>query len=630
MSISFKKLGLLSLSIGVSMAFAELQLVMNQVGFETKGFKNAVLVGEESVGSLEIRSVSGQVQNIDISVGELKEWIPAQHQARLIDFSSLQTPGEYAIYRNGEPLGRTFKVESGVYLDALHKSLKFFYFNRASIELVEEYAGIYARPAGHPDTNVFRHISYEEKGWAWAYPDSISAAKGWYDAGDYGKYTVNSGIANYTLQALYEHFSDFMSKQTWNIPESGSETPDVLSEIRWNTDWLLDMQLESGAVPHRLTTLRHAATVMPNQDLGRRFYFLPSTSATYAFAGIMAQMARLIHPFDREYSQRCIEAAIKAWAWSQANPWEEFVQPAGANTGEYGKSSVSAERRWAAIELGLTTGNQDYFDKAALYIIGANVPGWADISALSYLAQATSNPDWGMPEEMREDAKISILFQADRLLKTAEEASYGISMARGHYYWGSNGVAANQGMILLNAFYLTGEDKYLWAAQGILDYLLGRNPLDISYVTGVGHVWPKNPHHRPSARDEVDEPVPGMIVGGPNPNNRTSDACSPPLGAPPAMSFVDVYCNYSTNEIAINWNAPFAYLVGAISAIYSAEDPKQAFKPLASFDYENLRSPTQKIDPRVKNLPSYLQFNGRTMEVKTPHGILNSAGQKIK
>jgi endoglucanase len=133
-----------------------------------------------------------------------------------------------------------------------------------------------------------------------------------------------------------------------------------------------------------------------------------------------------------------------------------------------------------------------------------------------------------------------------------------------HFVWGSNSVAANQGILLVWAYRLTGERAYLRRALANLDYLMGCNATGYSFVTGVGDRTPQNPHHRPSVSDGVDAPVPGLLVGGPNPGQQ--DGCTYPSDAP-ARSYTDVTCSYASNEIAVNWSAPLVYLAAAMEAL---------------------------------------------------------------
>jgi endoglucanase len=139
---------------------------------------------------------------------------------------------------------------------------------------------------------------------------------------------------------------------------------------------------------------------------------------------------------------------------------------------------------------------------------------------------------------------------------------------RSVFVWGSSAVAANQGLVLVQAYRITRDTSFLRAAAANLDYLLGRNPTGYSFVTGVGMRTPMFPHHRPSAADTVAAPVPGLLVGGPNPGQQ--DKCAGYPSSLPALSYLDAQCSYASNEIAINWNAPIVYLSAAIDAEYGA------------------------------------------------------------
>src|SRR5439155_20475467 len=84
------------------------------------------------------------------------------------------------------------------------------------------------------------------------------------------------------------------------------------------------------------------------------------------------------------------------------------------------------------------------------------------------------------------------------------------------------------------------------------------------FVAVAGKKSPMHPHHRPSVADGIEEPVPGLLAGGPNPGRQ--DKCSYEFTETEA-SYVDSDCAYAANEIAINWNAPMVYLANAIEAL---------------------------------------------------------------
>jgi endoglucanase len=132
------------------------------------------------------------------------------------------------------------------------------------------------------------------------------------------------------------------------------------------------------------------------------------------------------------------------------------------------------------------------------------------------------------------------------------------------FNWGSNSNAANQGMLLIKAFLLTKEKKYIDYALTNVDYLLGRNATGYCFVTGIGSKPTMFPHHRQSVADGIAEPVPGLLAGGPNP--AMQDKCKYEF-TEPETAYTDDDCSYASNEIAINWNAPAVYLLNAIEAL---------------------------------------------------------------
>jgi len=135
---------------------------------------------------------------------------------------------------------------------------------------------------------------------------------------------------------------------------------------------------------------------------------------------------------------------------------------------------------------------------------------------------------------------------------------------RRDFIWGSNAVAANQGIVLINAYLLTKEKKYIAHALTNLDYLLGKNATGYSFITGIGSFSPLHTHHRPSVADGITGPVPGLLAGGPNPGRQDSVHYE---YTEPETAYTDDDASYASNEIAINWNAPAVYLAAALEAL---------------------------------------------------------------
>ena len=539
------------------------KVYVNQLGFTPGAAKGAVYVQGEAGAALTLRNVADpETVVLPLEPAEATMWSPSQELASRLDFTSWTQPGSYAIYENGTAISPVFTIASDVYQDLVKASIKWFYYQRASIELKEEHAGQWARPAGHMDTLVqfLNEDGTETK-------LDLNASKGWYDAGDYGKYIVNSGITMYTLLSLYEHYKNVFNNLEWNIPESGNGFPDLLDEIRWNLDWMLTMQDPAdGGVYHKLTTKRFSGSVMPDKDNATRYVVMKTATATYDFAAVMAQAARLYSVLGHhEDAGKFYDAAKAAFAFAEENSGLRFVQPRGMNTGEYGDSNPFDERLWAVVSLALVRQESEYVDMVKTNTRWyTQTPGWNGVGMLATF-EAMRYPElFGQPAVAAQD---SIKSAASRLLERAKKSSYGVATTS--FYWGSNSVVANEGIIMLHAYYLTEEPEYLHAAQAHLDYLLGRNPVDISYVTGFGTRSTMDPHHRPSESDGIVDPVPGMLAGGPHLGGQDIKSSCPDYRVTnaPALSYVDHRCSYATNEVAINWNAPLAYLAGAIHGL---------------------------------------------------------------
>ncbi len=536
----------------------------NQVGFLTKSQKQMAVIGAEGK-EIVFKNTDG-TEVLKATVPEAQTWAPAgDTAASLVDFSKIQTEGTYQAYLGDEKIGHPIIIGDDALEDAAKASLKFFYFQRASTALEEEYAGVYARAAGHPDTAVRYHIST-------GIDNSdlrFNGAKGWYDAGDYGKYIVNSGITTYTLMQLYQHNKEYFKNLNLNIPESKNDVPDILDEIRWNLEWMLTMQDTDGGVFHKLTTLKFSGTVMPEGDVVPRYAIGKSTQATWDFAAVLALAADIYYPFDKDFATNCANAAAKARWWAINNQTTYFTQPTGVNTGTYEDRNASDEKIWANAELYRISKNPVFSEIIEQFPLTQGrwrLQSWQSTNALAAMTIAT-NPEV-FPKDFVDSAQACIYYLADSYLDLLNNNGYGVAMHENDFNWGSNSFAANKGMILIHAYILSKDKKYLDAATGILDYLLGRNPMDISYLTGYGVNSAKDPHHRPSQADKIDDPIPGMLVGGPN---YTATDCAKNYVDIKAVakSYYDNSCSYATNEVAINWNAPFAYLAGSLQAIAS-------------------------------------------------------------
>jgi endoglucanase len=551
-------------------------IALNQLGFYPDAPKVAIVSGKTS-GDFKVKTSAGKV----VFSGKLK---PSGHadfagiKTALADFSAFHQTGNFVIAVDSLGNSYPFSIKPNVYADAAKASVKAYYFMRASTDLPEKYAGKWHRAAGHPDTAVLIHPSAASANRPTG--TKIKASRGWYDAGDYNKYVVNAGISTGTLLSLYEDFPDHMRSVQTNIPETGNHIPDLLNEVLWNLHWMIAMQdPEDGGVYNKLTNAAFDGMEMPEKGTEPRYVVQKGTAATLDFAAVMAQAARILKQFPQveSFSDSCLTASKKAWQWSVKNPNMKYDQEAinqkfspKITTGGYGDASFTDEFIWAASELTITTGDDSYYSSVnALADPAMPLPSWAQVKLLGYYALAKNQDKLiGKAKSDLPEIKKQLTAFADQLVSGADATAFHTVFGKTarEFNWGSNSSAVNQGVALIKVYRLTGDRKYLNAALTNLDYLLGRNATGYSFLTGYGSKAPMHPHHRPSVADGIVDPVPGLLVGGANPGRQ--DGVTYP-SAIPDRAYIDDDRAYAANEIAINWNAPFAYLINAIEALQS-------------------------------------------------------------
>ncbi|MDO3625119.1 glycoside hydrolase family 9 protein [Mucilaginibacter sp. BT774] len=548
---------------------------LNQVGFYPNAPK-IVIVLTNKKGSFSLQTPDKKI----VFKGILKKSIQPNFAGQytwIANFSAFTKPGKYVLNVSGLGTSYTFSISKNVHQQVANASIKAFYFMRASTPLLEKYAGKWHRAMGHPDNKVLVHASAVSEG----RPEGtlVSSPRGWYDAGDYNKYIVNSGISTYTLLSLYEDFPEYMKTVKLNIPESGNGIPDLLNETLWNLRWMLTMQDSiDGGVYHKLTNAAFDKMEMPDKATEPRYVIQKSTAATLDFTAVMAQSARVFRQYEVQlpgFADSCREAALKAWEWAQTHPhiiYNKYVLNDNFSpkitTGDYGDGEVRDEFIWAASELFVTLKDIKYVHKInVIPDVKMPLPSWSQVRVLGYYTIArNSERVAGTGYKNIAEIKKRIVSYADGLIKDASKTAYIAVMykKKANFIWGSNSVAANQGIALIQAYKLTGDKKYLKYALDNLDYILGRNGTGYSFVTGYGSKTPMHPHHRPSIADGIVDPIPGLLAGGANPG----DEDHVPLPSfIPDEAYTDNDQAYASNEVAINWNSPFAYLANALEAL---------------------------------------------------------------
>ena len=533
----------------------EVAIRRNQVGCYPEQEKVIVVEGVKPSAKISLTTPKGKVLKTKVTRTAVSPWSGKERQ--VIDLGKLTDTGIYKLSVGGQQC--ELRVSDRPYHDIATASLRLFYLIRSGIPI--EQGGDYNRPLGHPDTHVLIHPSA-------ATPQRpaatvINSPFGWYDAGDYNKYVVNSSFSIGLMFAAYEQLTDYFATLNTDIPESNNQTPDFLDEMMFNLKWLLTMQDPGdGGVYHKLTTPNFEGFVMPKDCHQQRYVVAKSVTATLDFAAVMADAARLFQPFNdyARFPEIATAAAEKAYQWAKEHPnafyhQERLTDPA-VSTGTYGDGNAKDEFFWAASALYRLTHKSYYLDEARQYQPSRfSIPSWGGVASLGAFEWMT-DPQM---TELRDPMVKQMMDYCEEAIKGVESSSFQSPFGNkpDDFGWGClSEKCCCQAFVLLYADKLQGTSKYRRYALQNADYLLGRNATGYCYVTGFGDKSPMHPHHRISAADDVEAPFPGMLVGGPNPGQQ--DKASGNLTYPsnyPDESYIDVEESYASNEIAINWNA---------------------------------------------------------------------------
>lgn len=492
------------------------------------------------------------------------------------------------------------KVSDKAFPTLVNSLIKGLYYQRCGCELESRHAGIFTHKACHTAPAFY----WEDK------TRSKLIRGGWHDAGDYGKYVSPGAVT--VAHLLYAHllFAEGCSDDL-NIPETGNGIPDILNEARYELEWILKMQREDGAFCHKITKDHFAPFIMPEDDTDPEYIVPPSHTATADAVAVLALASRAYKDFDPGFAGCALSASLKGYNWLVAN--QEFIpymNPKGLNTGPYSDTRVIDELFWACCELYAATEDETFKSEAErLYTYGRNVkegpspdsifkemlikeneadaefkrkfPFWhpGDFTGLNFAEFGWSNVAglgalcclFSLKEKagklLYDDLKEVILKLGEDIHSRVRGSKYKTALRPQDYVWGSIICVMNNAMTMLVSFLLTGREDMRDGALCQLDYSLGLNALDLSFVTGLGHRSVQNPHHRPSGADGIDAPVPGFIVGGPN-KQWTYPETKERLGDTPAAKYyLDETPSADTNEVAIYWNSPVIFVAAYFNTL---------------------------------------------------------------
>lgn len=539
-------------------------IAVNLVGFTTDQVKQALLVNTFAkefkvlrLDTMEVvyRDSVGRERSVDLASGD---WVS------VLDFTDLTTQGEYIIQvtdKGGNLLeSGSFRIADDIYTEVMKISLQSFYYQRCGT-LVQNHK-FWSHEVCHKDDALFFYDPSLK----------IDVTQGWHNAGSYNKSSVSTAFSTALLLYLYEANPDAFYDGQIEIPEASNGIPDILDEAAWGLRWLLKMQNHNGGVFHKVAQKEWEEEMLPGDDNSQpRYVFEISSTATADFSAVTAIGARLFEEFNSAFSKQLADASIKAWEYLERNPVVQplggFVNPPGVQGAAFWDNKDTDERQWASIELYKLIHDEtllEYFSRNFKPQRGERLPvlGWQNVQIFALYSFLNTD----IPEKysrLQEELRDFLIMNANAVLRKHADNNYKNLIGHTEYYYGSNSVGLGYAYELIQIYRITGEKRYKRAALDQLHFILGRNPLGISMVTGIGSRSVQRPYHVLSKYDSSEEPIPGMLVGGPNNNSHLRRYyIYRVISEYPAKNYEDTYQNYLVNEVAINFTAVFLYAVG--------------------------------------------------------------------
>ena len=575
-------------------------ILTNQIGYFPNLDKKATLLSDaaegvefnllDEAGNIVYTNVS-QPMGLDADSGD---------SVHVLDFSDFKKTGTYTLRTKDGAESRAFQIGvQEAYSGLVYDALNYFYQNRSGIEIEEQYitsgnTAELARAAGHvSDIAAVQRI--------WGYKPSTveqDVSGGWYDAGDHGKYVVNGGISLWLMQNQYERAllngtTDAYQDGAMKIPENGNGIADLLDESRWEMEWMLKMIVQDGDCKdmayHKVHDIKWTAlAVAPADDPEERILKPPTTAATLNLAACGAQAYRLWKDIDPTFAEQCLTAARNAYDAAKNHPDMYAPLDESIGGGAYGDDDATDEFYWAACELYTSIGedryykdmqNSTHFLEVPTALNGGESVGvvgsfdWGHTASLGSLTMILNKEK--LTEQEASTLEDNITSAGTYFLNLENKQGYGIPYGQSTisyddsdkgYVWGSNSFVADNAIIMAYAYDLSRNTDFLSGVSGAMDYLLGRNPMDYSYVTGYGTHSVQYPHHRWWSNllsDNFPKAPCGVLVGGCNsgmedPWVRGSGWKKGQIA--PQKCYLDHIEAWSVNECTINWNTPLAWV----------------------------------------------------------------------
>lgn len=449
--------------------------------------------------------------------GELKRREAAHdasgEQVWEMDIAALKR-GRYHIRIPRLGISNSFDVGGKGIFRMFFNTQRAFYHQRCGFPLEEPYTS-FTKPACHIWVYESGHMVDDPKYTPKPAEEKREFRGGYHDAADFDCFTYHLRATAQNLDA-YERMPELFTDKQLNIPKSGNGIPDILDEALWALFFYFEHQAEAGSVPKGRSN---------DQDSRRQNHvkwgpfgiFQPDAISNFEYAAVAAQFASVYRNYDAKLAQRYLQSAVKAFDWAEKRIDQEENE------------SINGFLLWAAASLFRATGEQR-FNQVVLRAApeGGLRMHWknavlAPMIQWQYIMCDRAGVDAAVQDALRK----SIIKSADSQLKNridTETYRWGGNSTRA-LGWGNGNGGGRFADLLLRAYWLTNDPKYLDGASLNADFQLGCNPLSKTFISGTGARPPNHPqisaflYEQPGKRGETVEGITIFGISSKDPAN---------------------------------------------------------------------------------------------------------------
>lgn len=449
---------------------AHIYIRVNQLGYLPDDPKTAIIFSKSNLDGREfvVKNLDGKISErglIKSSSGEYGKF----NYIHKIDFSPLRQIDTYYI-QIADYKSPKFRIGSNIYNPVVDSLITFFKIQRCG----------YTSPLGHGICHIADATSLIENGRE--INTRLDVTGGWHDAGDYTKFFNTTAFTTYLMLFAYE-----FDPIKFGFDNNKNNVPDILEEAKIGLDWLIRASYNSKFVTQvQNEEDQNVGWRMPEDD-PLQFNRPAFIGIGKNLIGIYVATLSLAHRIWKEtlryeqFANKCLTLAENYY--SLRNTVKNI---ADEGTDAYVDNSYEGKMALGAIELFLSTNRLSLLAESKVYADSAKSDywwSWGDINSLAHYKLA------------RFDKKY-IDYLKSNLEHFVEESNSSILDVGVKFSWGSNN--AILGIVLQNILYerVSNDRTYNSLAIAQRDFILGRNPWGVSFISKIGETYTKNFHHQ--------------------------------------------------------------------------------------------------------------------------------------